>query len=175
MFAIGASQNLRAQDKIVTQNINNFAFYVRSKSSNRWRGQIEIKEGMNPMSRSRIHHLLVALAVLALVVPMAARANPKKDPKSVHASMDLLSDASLGGKQVKAGTYEVRANEGTLTLMRGGKVIAEAPIEWKAESSKAEYSSIILESGAMKEVHFSGANRYAQISSGSAGAASGQQ
>jgi hypothetical protein len=127
------------------------------------------------MSRSRIHRLLVVLAALALALPIAARANPKKDSKSVHASMDLLSDANLGGKQVKAGTYDVKATEATLTLARGGKVIAEVPIEWKDESSKSQYSSIILESGTVKEVHFSGKTRYAQISTGSGAAASGQQ
>jgi hypothetical protein len=89
--------------------------------------------------------------------------------------MDLLRDASLGGKQVKAGAYDVKADESTLTLMRGGKLIAEAPIAWKDEPSKSEYSSIILESGTVKEVHFKGRNRFAQIATGSTGAASGQQ
>jgi hypothetical protein len=128
------------------------------------------------MSRSRISPVLVVLAALALALPLAAHPNPKKVSKSnVHATMDLLTDANLAGKQVKPGTYDVKANETTITLIREGKVIAQAPIEWKGEASKQKYSSIIVESGAVKEVHFDGQTRYAQIAEGAMTTASGQE
>jgi hypothetical protein len=117
------------------------------------------------MSRSRINPVLVVLAALALAMPLAAHPNKKDSKSNVHATMDLVSSANLAGKPVRSGTYDVKANGTTLTLTRDGKVIAEAPIEWKDETSKQNYSSIIVESGAVKEIHFIGQSRYAQITS----------
>jgi hypothetical protein len=119
------------------------------------------------MSRNRMKCVLSILAALALALPLAARSSPGKSSKSTaRASMELTKDATVGGKQVKAGTYDVKAGESTLTLVRNGKVVAEAPIEWKDEPSKSVYSSIIVDGGAVKEIHFMGKNRYAQVASG---------
>jgi hypothetical protein len=119
------------------------------------------------MSRNRMKSLLSIVAALALAMPIVARANEGKNSKSTaRASMELLNAANIGGKQVKAGTYDVKAGESTLTLIHNGKVVAEAPIEWKDESSKSKYSSIIVDGGSVKEVHFYGKNRYAQVSAG---------
>lgn len=120
------------------------------------------------MSRSRVNCLLSIVAALALAVPFAARAGSGKGSKATaRASMELTKNASVGGKQVKAGTYDVKASESTLTFLQNGRVVAETPIEWKDESPKSQYSSIIVDNGAVKEVHFNGKNRYAQIASGS--------
>lgn len=125
------------------------------------------------MTRSRINHALVVLAALALAMPLAASPNKKDSKSNVHATMDFTSNANLAGQQVRSGTYDVKASETTLTLTRGGKVIAEAPIEWKEETSKQKYSSVIVEGGAVKEIHFNGQSRYAQIT-GRMPTASGQ-
>lgn len=120
------------------------------------------------MSRIRTSHVLAILAVLVLAMPVATRADGAKDSKSTaSATLDLINDAVVGGKQVKAGTYNVKASESKLTLIRDGKVVAESPIQWKDEQSKANYSSVIVEAGTLKEVHFRGKARYAQISEGS--------
>jgi hypothetical protein len=120
------------------------------------------------MSRSRMNCVLSILAALALAMPLAARSGAGKTSKSTaRASMDLSKDASFGGKQLKAGTYDVKASESTLTLMQNGKVVAEAPIAWKDEESKSPYSAIVTESGAVTEVHFNGKKSYAHLSSGS--------
>lgn len=119
------------------------------------------------MSRIRISHVLAILAALAFATPVMTRADGAKDSKSASALIDLVNDAVVGGKQVKAGTYNVKASESKLTLLRDGKVVAESPIQWKDEQSKANYSSVIVDAGALKEVHFRGKARYAQISEGS--------
>lgn len=119
------------------------------------------------MSRNRTKCVLSILAALALALPLAARSSAGKGSKSTaRASMELVTDATVGGKQVKAGTYDVKAGESTLTLMQRGKVVAEAPIEWKDEPSKSQNSTLVIESGAVKEIHFMGKNRYAELSSG---------
>lgn len=106
-------------------------------------------------------------------MPLTALSSAAKS-KTTRATMELPSDVTVAGTQVKAGTYDVEANESTLKLTRNGKVVAQAPIEWKDERSKSESSSIVSESGRIIEVHFGGKTRYAQITNGSTSASAGQ-
>ena len=127
------------------------------------------------MMRNRTSCVLLSmLAILALAMPLAARSNGKDSKSKASATVELIKDAVIGGKPVKAGTYEVKANETKLTLSHDGKVVAESPIEWKDEQGKSTYSAIVIDGGAVKEVHFNGKTRYAQISEGSM-PATGQQ
>lgn len=120
------------------------------------------------MSRSRMSSVVTVFVALALALPLAARTNETKNSKTTaSATMELVKDATIGGKQVKAGTYDVKADESKITLSHNGKVVAESPVEWKAEGAKSPYSSIVVDSGAVKEVHFNGKNRYAEVSAGS--------
>ncbi|HKN60496.1 MAG TPA: hypothetical protein VJW93_04930 [Candidatus Acidoferrales bacterium] len=127
------------------------------------------------MSRHGIGYIFAALAALALAMPLAAHNNAGKDSKTVKASMAISDDATLGGKLVKAGTYDVKADETKVTLSRNGKVVAEAPVEWMDEQSKSNYSSIKVDSGSVKEIHFNGKARYAALSSASMPTNGGQQ
>ena len=126
------------------------------------------------MSLSRTKRVVSILAVLAIAMPLAALSSAAKSKTTARARIDVLADANLAGTQVKAGTYDVEANESKLTLKRNGKVVAEAPIEWKDEQSKPQYPSIVAESGRVIEVHFGGKKRYAQVGYGSASAVGGQ-
>jgi hypothetical protein len=110
------------------------------------------------------------LAALALVIPASARNNGAKDSKStVSVTMDLVNNATIGGKQLKPGTYDVKADDAKVTLSVNGKVVAEAPVQWKDEKNKAKYSAIITDGDAnqVKEVHFNGKTRYVELSAGS--------
>jgi hypothetical protein len=107
------------------------------------------------------------LAALALALPLAARAGAAKDKSIARATILVLTDSSLAGNKVKAGTYDVVANESTLKLMQKGKVVAETPISWKNEQAKSPYSAVVAENGSITEVHFSGQKRFAEPSSGS--------
>jgi hypothetical protein len=119
------------------------------------------------MSRRAMNLAITFLAALALVIPAAARQNnPKKSKSTVSATMDLLNPATLGGKQLKPGTYEVKADDAKLTILKDGKAVAEAPVQWKDESGKSQYSAIVTDGDgkSIKEVHFNGKTRFAQIS-----------
>ena len=127
------------------------------------------------MTGNRTSLVLTMLAILGLAMPLAARNNEGKNAKSkATTTVELIKDAVIAGKQVKAGTYDVKANETKLTLSHDGKVVAESPIEWKDEQSKSAYSAIVVDGGAIKEVHFNGKTRYAQLSESST-PATGQQ
>lgn len=128
------------------------------------------------MSRRALHLAFTVLAALALVLPAAARANNgNKSKNSVSATMDLLNPATLGGKQLKPGTYQVKADDSTVKIIKDGKTVAEAPVQWKDESSKSQYSAIVTDGDgkSIKEVHFNGKTRFAEISETTA--ANGQQ
>jgi hypothetical protein len=138
-------------------------------------GAIEIKED-STMSRRAMQLAITTLALVALVIPAAARGNNgNKNKSTVSATMDLLNPATLGGKQLKPGTYEVKADDNKLTVMKDGKTVAEAPLQWKDESGKSQYSAIITDGDgkSIKEVHFIGKTRFASISESTT--ANGQQ
>lgn len=120
------------------------------------------------MSRFAGNLAITLLAAIALVIPASARENGAKNSKStVNATMDLVNPATIAGKQLKPGTYEVRADDSKLTLSLHGKVVAEAPVQWKDEKGKATYSSIVTDGdeNQVKEVHFNGKSRYVELSS----------
>jgi hypothetical protein len=127
------------------------------------------------MSRHGIGYVFAALAALALAMPLAAHNNAGKDSTIVKATMAVSDDATFGGKQVKAGTYDVKADETKVTLSLNGKVVAEASVQWKDEQSKPTSSSIVVDSGTVKEFHFNGRARYADVSSASMTSNGGQQ
>lgn len=127
------------------------------------------------MSRS-VRNMLAAVAVLLVALPLAARSRSKDSKSTVRANVELTQDATLAGKQLKAGTYQVRATGSTLTVLQKGKVVAETTVQWKPEGKGAASSGVVIDSGAVKDVHFIGKTQYAEIApQGESGAAEGHE
>lgn len=103
--------------------------------------------------------LAITLAITAALMAPASFANT-----SASATMDLLTAATLGGKQLQPATYHVKADDNKVTLMQGKKVVAEAAIQWKNETGKSPYSAIVVDGSKVKEIHFSGKDKYIEIS-----------
>jgi hypothetical protein len=119
------------------------------------------------MEHRRMNFVVTILAALALVIPIAARADDSKAVKPVsRVAVDLHSAATLAGKDLKPGTYQVSADDSRMTISRDGKVVAEAPIEWKDGQSKASYTSVITDSDKITEVHFGGKTKYISVTGG---------
>jgi hypothetical protein len=119
------------------------------------------------MEHRRINFVVTILAALALVIPIAARADDSKTVKPVsRVAVDLHSAATLAGKDLKPGTYQLSADDSKMTISRDGKVVAEAPIEWKDGQSKASYTSVITDSDKITEVHFGGKTKYISVTGG---------
>jgi hypothetical protein len=115
------------------------------------------------MSR-KMNFLLPILVALMLAMPIAARNASANNSKATSATMDILDQASLAGKMLEPGTYTISADDTKVTLAKGGKVIAEAPVQWKDETSKSKYSNIVVVNEQVREIHFGGKMRYVQIS-----------
>ena len=126
------------------------------------------------MSRSRKTHALTAFAVLALTTVFSAYDSSANDSKKVNTTLAFVTDATIAGKQVKAGEYDVKATQSSLQLLHNGKLVAESPVEWKDEQSKPRNSSVVTDNGAVKEIHFAGKERYVELGGESATMSTGK-
>jgi hypothetical protein len=120
------------------------------------------------MLRNKMNGVLAVLATLALVLSIASHTTTAKDAKStvtpvVKSDVKLLDTAKLGSSDLKPGDYSVTSDDTHAKFFKGGKVIAEASIQWKDESSKAKYTTVVVESSQIKEIHFSGKMKYVEI------------
>ncbi len=114
------------------------------------------------MARREFNLLLPIFVALLIAMPVAARDNAKNG-KATTAEVELLSPASMAGKMLKPGTYRVTADDSKVTLTIDGKVVAEAPVQWKDETNKPRYSQIVTTDDQVKEIHFGGKMRYIAI------------
>jgi len=115
------------------------------------------------MSRRGVNLFVPIFIALVLAMPAVARDAGAKNGKSTSATLDISIPVSLAGKQLKPGTYYVTADDAKVTLVQDGKVVAEAPVQWKDESSKPRYSKIVTLGDQLKEIHFGGKMRYVEI------------
>jgi hypothetical protein len=114
------------------------------------------------MARHGRNLLLPILVALLFALPVAAR-DGAKNGNATTTQVDVLSTITLAGKQLKPGTYEVKADDTKVTLSLNRKVVAEAPVEWKDETTKPRDSQIVTTDGQVKEIHFSGKMHYVAI------------
>jgi hypothetical protein len=112
---------------------------------------------------SRKVNFLLPILVAVLAMPMAARNASANNSKPTNVTMDILTQASLAGKMLEPGTYTISADDSKVTVARNGKVIAEAPVQWKDETNKSKYSNIVVVGDQVKEIHFGGKMRYVEI------------
>lgn len=113
------------------------------------------------MSRRSLIRLIGMLAVAAIAVPALSGIAAAKDMKAtVKTTLDLVSAATLGGKDLKPGTYDLIADESKVTFKQGSKVVAEAPVQWKDADKKQYATNIVLEGNSIKEIRFGGKTRY---------------
>ena len=103
----------------------------------------------------RTFGMLTVLMLLALTVSASA--------KPIHTSFTLMSTAKLSGTELRAGDYNVNADDTKVTLVFKGKVIAEAKVEWKDGTSKASQTSVLIAGEEIKEIRFEGKTKYAVI------------
>ena len=120
------------------------------------------------MSRRKMNCVLTVFAALALVLSIATHTTPAKDAKStvtpiVKSDVKLLNPAKLAGADLKAGDYSVTADDTHAKFSKGGKVIAEVPIQWKDESGKARFTAVVVDGNQIKEIHFGGKTKFAEV------------
>jgi hypothetical protein len=111
-----------------------------------------------------MNRVMTVLAALVMLVAIAAQTAPAKETKAgVTTTMSLLNPATFAGKELKPGDYAVTADETHVRISMNGKVIAEAPVQWKDETSKARYSAFVSQDNKITEIHFGGKTRFVAI------------
>jgi|SRR5208282_456352 len=116
------------------------------------------------MSRNQFVRFSAVLVALALLLPAVSGLALAGEAKGkVKAEISIANDAWLAGKQLKAGEYTFTADENKLTVLKQGKVVAEAPIQWQDATSKYAMNAVVLDGNQVREVRFSGKNRTAIV------------
>ena len=115
------------------------------------------------MFRRGVIFPFVVLAGLLVALPLVAAEMPAAKSKTTTTTVDVLKPLTLAGQQLKPGTYSVSADDSTVTLQLDGKMVAQAPVQWKNETSKAQYSGVVAVDGVVKEIHFGGKMKYVTI------------
>jgi hypothetical protein len=127
-------------------------------------GQTHFQEEQK-MSRRSMNRVMTVFAALVMLVAIAAPKAPAKDTKAgVSTTMSLVNPLTFAGKELKPGDYAVSADETHVQLSMNGKVVAEAPVQWKDETSKAKYSTFVSQGNKITEIHFGGKSRFVTIS-----------
>jgi hypothetical protein len=127
--------------------------------------------------KSFMKSTVVALAMVALVALSAFAAGKDKVRKE---TVTLLSDVTVNGTLVKAGTYEIKFDDktGELAILKDGKVKAKANMRSEDRSDKAQITAGRTEkNGSIAEligVTFAGSTQNLVLS-GNAGAVTGNQ
>lgn len=103
------------------------------------------------------------LALAVVMVPVAARAGSANNGSSINTNMSLLLGASLAGKSLKPGSYEVAADDSKVTFKMAGKMVADASIQWKDGTVKSSTDRIVTDGDRIREIHFHGKTRYAEV------------
>jgi len=98
-------------------------------------------------------HALAGLAILALVMPVWARTY--KQPWIVS------TQATLGNTQLKAGQYQLNADDATkeLTVQQNSKTVATVSGQWIKLPKKADYSTVLTDGDKVTQIQFSGTDQ----------------
>jgi hypothetical protein len=117
------------------------------------------------MTRSKMVRFSTLVAALVLVLSIGMKTVSAKDSKSDTASVFTIQNpTSLAGQSIAPGDYKVSVTETQLTMSKDGKVVAQVPVQWKDETSKPHYSTIVTEGNKITEFHFGGKTRFVAVS-----------
>src|ERR1700681_441551 len=95
--------------------------------------------------------LITAVVALGMALPIWATA-----ADTIHQTGHIGSNATVAGKALTEGDYDLLVNGNQAKFTSKGKVIAEVPCTWKNLPAKAEHDIVMIDAGALTEVQFQG-------------------
>jgi hypothetical protein len=87
---------------------------------------------------------------MALPIGLTAAAD------SIHKTVHIGATATVAGKTLHEGDYDLVVNGTQAKFASKGKVVAEVPCTWKTLSAKAEHDIVMIDGGAVTEIEFQG-------------------
>jgi hypothetical protein len=106
---------------------------------------------------------LSAIAFLAL--PLLVSARPKTtNPENEKKSLQLYENATVGGKTLSPGTYEVLIEGKKVSFERNGQTVVTAQCDWKTMDHKSPYDSATFSKNhVIQELNFQGSNQALEV------------
>ena len=107
----------------------------------------------------------ILCAVALLAIPLLATARPKStNPRIEKKSIDLDRAATVDGKTLAPGKYEVLIEENMVNFERDGKTVITAQCDWKTLPYKSPYNSTTFSrKNALQELEFEGSKQALEI------------
>lgn len=110
------------------------------------------------MTRNRLCQLLALTLLLAVALPAIA-ASKNKDAATgnvvAKGTFNLYYTKSLNGTTLQPGEYKVVASDSQVSFLHNGKIVAQAPIQWK-DAEVTSDNAIVDENGSIREITFKG-------------------
>jgi hypothetical protein len=104
---------------------------------------------MNVRVRSRF---ITALVATGMALPLWVSAATD----SLHKTIHLGATATVAGKTLQEGDYDLVVSGNQAKFQSKGKVVAEVPCTWKTLQAKAEHDVVMMDGGAVTEIEFQG-------------------
>ena len=104
---------------------------------------------MTARVRSRF---LTALVATGMALPLWVSAATD----SIHKTVHLGATATVAGKTLQEGDYDLMVSGNQAKFSSKGKVVAEVPCTWKTLPAKADHDEVLITSGAVSEIEFQG-------------------
>ena len=107
----------------------------------------------------------ILCAVALLAIPLLASARPKSTNTQMEKkSIDLDRTASVDGKTLAPGKYEVLIEGNKVDFERNGQTVVTAPCDWKTLQYKSEYNSTTFSANhVLTELEFEGSKQALEI------------
>ncbi|MFZ0639772.1 MAG: hypothetical protein WA020_07900 [Candidatus Acidiferrales bacterium] len=113
------------------------------------------------MTRSRLCQVFALTLLLAVALPVIAAPNNSMVLTGnilAKGTFNLVASKSLKGTTLLPGEYKVVASDSQVSFLLKGKVVAQAPIQWK-DIQLADTNAVVDESGSIQEIRFKGKGR----------------
>jgi hypothetical protein len=104
---------------------------------------------MTARVRSR---LLTALVATGMALPLWLTA-----ADSLHKKVHIGASATVAGKALPAGDYDLMVSGNQAKFQSKGKVVAEVPCTWKTLPAKSEHDIVQIDNGTLTEIEFQNA------------------
>jgi hypothetical protein len=104
---------------------------------------------MDAFVRSRFFTALVATG-MALPLWVSAATD------SLHKTVHLGATATVAGKTLQEGDYDLVVSGNQAKFASKGKVVAEVPCTWKTLPAKADHDLVLTSGGVVTEIEFQG-------------------
>jgi hypothetical protein len=116
------------------------------------------------VSRCRLFRFLAAQVFVAiLLLALTRSANTEPAEPAVEISLHFFHAVTLSGKELQPGIYSLVADSSKVMLKQSGKVVADAPVQWKDGDKKEFANHVVLDGKNIKEIRFAGRTRYIVI------------